>query len=437
MASVSFLNLAIVATVAFGVPLVLGLVPRRRIPSLVVELLAGIVIGPQVLGWAEVDTAVEVMALLGVAFLLLISGLEIDFDNLRGRVLRLTIAGWLVSLGIALAISYGLAAVDLIQAPFLIGIVLSATGLGVIIPILLDAGASSTSFGKIVIASASIAEVATVVLLSLFFGESEGGLGSRILLFGGFLALVVVIGLVIVGFEHVQRVSSTLFRLMDTSAQVRVRGAFLLLAIFAVAAGTLGLEAILGAFLAGAILKLTDRDKAMTHGVFHHKLEAVGFGVFIPFFWVASGLRFDVEALFASGSTLAMVPVFLAALVLARGLPTILYRKLVGREQLLPAALLQATSVSFIVVATSIGVDLGIVSEGTAAAFVAAGLLSVIVFPATSLALLTRRSRADQAPAARSQARRTLPACSPASAEPPRAGYSTASARSGSPPPSA
>ena len=394
MADVSFTNLAIVAAVAFGTPLVLGLFPRLRIPSLVVELLLGIMIGPQVLGWAEVDDAVQVMALIGVAFLLLIAGLEIDFDNLRGRVLRLTTIGWIASFAIAIAIAFLLDGAGLIEAPLLVAIVLSATGLGVIIPVLLDAGVSSTRFGQVVIASASVAEVATIVLLSLFFGESEGGFRSRFLLFGGFLVLVVVIGLVIVGAEHVHRISATLFRLMDTSAQIRVRGAFLLMAIFVVAASELGLEAILGAFLAGAILRLTDKDKAMTHGGFHHKIEAVGFGVFIPFFWVSSGLRFDGEALFSSGSTLAMVPIFLATLLVARGLPVLLYRKLIESSQLLPGALLQATSISFIVVSTSIGVELGIVDEGTAAAFVAAGLLSVIVFPAASLLLLEREKKA-------------------------------------------
>lgn len=390
MPEVSFANLAIVAAVAFGAPLALGLVPRLRAPSLVVELGLGIVIGPQVLGWAEVDAAVEVMALIGVAFLLLIAGLEIDFENLRGRVMKTTLTGWLVSFGIALAIGFGLDGAGLAEAPLLLAIVLSATGLGVIVPVLLDAGVSGSRFGQVVIAGASVAEVATIVLLSLFFGKAEGGFGSRTLLFGGFLALVVAIGLVIVGFEHVHRVSATLFRLMDTSAQIRVRGAFLLLAVFVVAASRLGLEAILGAFLAGAILKLTDRAGAMTHSGFHHKLEAIGFGVFTPFFWVASGLRFDGEALFASGSTLAMVPVFLAALLLARGLPALLYRRLVGRAMVLPSALLQATSVSFVVVATTIGVELGLLTEGTAAAFVAAGVLSVVAFPVLSLGLLER-----------------------------------------------
>ncbi len=237
-------------------------------------------------------------------------------------------------------------------------------------------------------AGASIAEIATIVLLSLFYGESESGLGGRLVLFGGFVLLLLVVALVIVGVEHVHRISAALVRLMDTSAQIRVRGTVLLLGLLLVAASQLGLEAILGAFVAGVILRVTDRDAAMTHTGFHHKLEAVGFGVFIPFFFVASGLRFDVDALFASGSTIAMIPIFLAALLAARGLPALVYRRLLPGRQILPAALLQATSVSFIVVATTIGVELGTIGEGTAAAFVAAGLLSVVVFPLGALVLL-------------------------------------------------
>jgi Kef-type K+ transport system membrane component KefB len=171
----------------------------------------------------------------------------------------------------------------------------------------------------------------------------------------------------------------------------------LLLVLLVAAASQFGLEAVLGAFLAGCILKITDRDGMMTHSGFHHKLEAVGFGAFIPFFFVTSGLRFNVDALFESGSTLAMVPVFLAALAVARGVPAIVIRRFLGPRQLLPAALLQATSVSFIVVATSIAVELGTIDEGMAAAFVAAGLISVIVFPLVSLVLLRRGAPAEEA----------------------------------------
>jgi Kef-type K+ transport system membrane component KefB len=152
----------------------------------------------------------------------------------------------------------------------------------------------------------------------------------------------------------------------------------------------LGLEALFGAFTAGAILKLSDRDEAMTHPNFHHKLEAIGYGVFVPIFFVTSGLRFDLQALFASASGLALIPLFFVGLVVARGLPAWLYRPLIGGRQALVAGLLQSTSLPFIVVASQIGVELGMLTPAAGAALVAAGLLSVLVCPAAALTLLRR-----------------------------------------------
>lgn len=143
-------------------------------------------------------------------------------------------------------------------------------------------------------------------------------------------------------------------------------------------------------FFAGAILTLVDRDEAMTHPEFRLKLEAVGFGVFIPVFFVASGVRFDLGALLSGGSTLALVPLFLAALLVVRGLPALLYRPLIPRARAPVAVLLQSMSLPFIVAATSIGLALEVVSPANAAALVAAGLLSVVIFPAAALTLLKR-----------------------------------------------
>jgi Kef-type K+ transport system membrane component KefB len=155
-----------------------------------------------------------------------------------------------------------------------------------------------------------------------------------------------------------------------------------------VLAERLGLEAILGAFLAGAIIKLVDRDQTMTHPEFRQKLEAVGYGVFVPVFFVATGVRFELNALFANATNLARVPIFLAALLIARGLPALVYRSLTTRRETIAAALLQATSLSFLVVAGQIGVQLGLIRPAVSAALVAAGLLSVLLFPLTALALL-------------------------------------------------
>jgi Kef-type K+ transport system membrane component KefB len=140
--------------------------------------------------------------------------------------------------------------------------------------------------------------------------------------------------------------------------------------------------------------KLVDRDQAMTHPEFRQKLEAVGYGVFVPVFFVATGVRFELNALFASPTNLARVPVFLTALLIARGVPALVYTKLATRAQTLAAALLQATTLSFLVVAGRIGVDLGLVRPVVYAALVTAGLLSVMLFPATALSLL--RSAEDR-----------------------------------------
>ena len=397
---IDFTNLLIVAAAAFAAPLALGLVPSLRLPAVVLEIVLGVVLGPSVLGWAKVDEPVQLMSLLGLAFLLLLAGLEVDFDQFRGRLLKLTALGFVASLGIALVFALGLDGAGLVKSPLLMAIIAAATSVGIVIPVLKDAGESSTQFGQVVLAGASIADVATIVLLSLFFSGHSSGLGAKLSLLGAFAAFAVTIGLVVLGSERSVRLSSALLRLQDTTAQIRVRGAFLLLVGFVVLAERFGLEAILGAFMAGAILKLVDGDKAMTHTHFHQKLAEAGFGIFVPFFFVASGLKFDGSALFAKSSTLALVPIFVALLLAARALPAVLYRPLLDRRHVAAAGLLQATSLGFIVVAGQIGIDLGLLTRGTGAAFVAAGLVSVLVFPLTALSLLRGESASQRVTAA-------------------------------------
>ena len=167
--NVSFTSAAVVAAVAFAAPLALGLAPALRLPSVVLELVAGIVVGPSVLGWVSMDEPVEVLSLLGLAFLLLLAGLEVEFDMLRGSLLRTAALGFALSFAIALAFALVLDAAGVTGSPLLIAIILSATSLGVVIPVLKDSGEAATAFGQLVIAAASIADVATVVLLSLFF----------------------------------------------------------------------------------------------------------------------------------------------------------------------------------------------------------------------------------------------------------------------------
>jgi Kef-type K+ transport system membrane component KefB len=381
-------NLAVVAAIAFASPLLLGLLPGLRVPSVLVEIGAGVALGPSGLGWVTADAAVQVMVLIGVGFLLLLAGLEIDFDHLRGRVLNAALLGFAVSFAIALGVAFGLRAGGIGGSPLLIAVILSATSLAVVLPLLKDAGLLATPFGQVVIAGSSIADLATIVLLSVLFSADSSGLGARLGLLGAFLALCLVAAATVRGGGGLRRVSAVLVKLQDTTAQIRVRGAFVLLLAFSVFAQRFGLEAILGTFVAGAILNLADRDRAMTHGHFRAKLEEAGFGFFIPVFFVSSGIRLDAHAL-ASSSALVHVPVFLAALYLIRGLPALIYRPLVGTRHAAAAGLLQATTLSFVLIASQIGQQLGLLTGATVAALTAAALVSVLVNPVAALLVLT------------------------------------------------
>jgi Kef-type K+ transport system membrane component KefB len=390
----SFTNLLVVVAIAFAAPLLLGLFPRVQLPSVVLEIVAGIVVGPSVLGIAEVDEAVQVVALLGLAFVLFLAGLEIEFEKLRGPVLRITLLGFALSFAIAVVVSLGLNAAGLVDTPLLVAIILCATSLGVLVPVLKDSGEISSTFGQLIIAAASIADFGAIILLTIFF-SGEGGTGSTLLLLGALFLLAATVLAVVRGAEHSMRIRADLLRLQDTTAQIRVRAALVLLVGFAALAETLGLEAILGAFIAGAIVSLADRDEVMTHPDFRRKLEAVGFGFFIPAFFVTSGVRFDLDALTASASSLLMVPIFLLALLAARGLPAVVYRHALDARHTAIAGLMQATSLPFIVAATAIGRELDLIDAAGSAALIGAGLLSVVLFPLGGLLLLRRSAPAS------------------------------------------
>jgi Kef-type K+ transport system membrane component KefB len=350
-----------------------------------------------VLGWVELDDTISVLALMGLAILLFLAGLEIDFGRLRGRLLRLAVVGWALSFAIALAVALLLRAVDLVETPLLVAIILCATSLGVIVPVLKDVGELESKFGQLILAAASIADFGAVILLSFFF-SGEGGPGSTAVLLAAFVGLLAVTFMVVRGAERSRRIGDDLLRLQDSSAQIRVRAAMLLMIAFVALAEALGLEVILGSFAAGALLSLLDRDRRMTHANFRVKLEAIGFGLFIPVFFVTSGVRFDLSALVDKPSNLVMVPIFLAALLAVRGLPAITYRGFVGRRRAEIAGVLQATSLPFIVAATAIGQELGLMDAAEASALIAAGLLSVLIFPITGLSMLKRAMADEGAP---------------------------------------
>jgi Kef-type K+ transport system membrane component KefB len=385
----NFDNLVAVLAVAAAVPLILAAVPWVRVPGPVLEIVAGIVLGPAVLHLVKADQAVRLVSTIGLAFLLFLAGLEIDVRHFRGSRARL--AGLALGLSALLALIVGavLNEAGVAGSPLLVGIILMATSLGVIIPILEDAGVADRPVGQFAIAGASLGEVTPVVLLSLFFSGRATAIGPKLLLLSLLGVLIVLVVVATLRIERSMWITRMINRLADTSAQIRIRLSILLVVGLGALATHLGFEAILGAFIAGAILRLVDADAEHKHPLFHPKLDAIGYGFLIPVFFVTSGLTFNLSVLFSSASTLLRVPLFLLALLVVRGLPAVLYRSALGSiRDVAAAGLLQATSLPFIVAATTIGLQLHAIRPANAAALVAAGLFSVILFPIISLQLL-------------------------------------------------
>jgi Kef-type K+ transport system membrane component KefB len=390
----SYDNLLIVLAVAAAVPFVLGLFPRLPLPGPVLEIVAGVVLGPAALNVVQADVAVQAFSTIGLGFLLFLAGLEIDIQHFRGRRAKRASLGLAGTLVLAAIVGELLYVAGLVESALLIGITLVATSVGLVVPILKDAGVVDRPVGQLTIAGASLGEVSAVVLLSLFFSEESTGPGARLVLLLGLVALVALVVLATMHAEHWMRVGQVVSTLADTSAQLRVRLSMLLVVGLSALALHLGFEAILGAFFAGGVLRLVDPHAEQTHPQFHVKIEGLGFGFLVPVFFVTSGIEFNLGALFADAGTVLRVPIFLAALLFVRGLPAMVYRASgLERAEVIASGLLQATSLPLIVAATTIGVQLDAIVPANGAALVAAGLLSVVIFPAVASPLLRATAR--------------------------------------------
>jgi len=280
-----------------------------------------------------------------------------------------------------------------VQSPLLVAMALSATSLGLVVPVLKDADQVESDLGRATVAGATLADVAAVLLLTLLFSAGSATIGARVVLLVTFFGFFAVTGAAVLLTERWQRLRDVLLALQDTTAEIRVRAAVVLLAGFVALAERFGLETILGALLAGAVIGAVDRD-AGSHPQFRTKLEAIGYGFLVPVFFISSGIRLDVAGLLRDPSALARTPLFLVALLLVRGVPALLLRHQLTRRETVAAGLLQATSLPFLVTASTIGVETGLMTGVTAASLVAAGILSVTVFPATALAVLRGNSTA-------------------------------------------
>lgn len=388
-------TLLVIALLAVLAPLASRAMGRRlAVPIVVFELLLGILVGPAVLGWAHESEFVAALSEIGLAMLFFVAGTELEASSLRGRSGRTAMLGWLVSLAAGVALGW---AIMPGEAAVIIGIALSSTALGTLLPILRDAGELKTPFGSAVGAVGAVGEFGPLVAISLFLGGREPGVATVVLvvfaLIAGFAIWLAV--RVPRGAMH-RAVNATL----HTSGQFAVRVLLLIISALVALSALLELDMLLGAFAAGIVWRLLmrDADEADRKAV-ESKVEGLAFGFLVPIFFIYTGVTFDLQALLDNPALFGLLPVGVVALLLVRGIPSsIVLPRTAPADDRIALGLMGATGLPIIVAVTGIGVDKGLIDTTVASVLVGAGMLSVLVLPQAAMSYRRRTTGAPLAP---------------------------------------
>jgi Kef-type K+ transport system membrane component KefB/Trk K+ transport system NAD-binding subunit len=382
-----FLPLLLVVLLAFLVPILLA--RFRRIPVVVGEILAGILIGPSVLGLVHADEqTLELLAEIGFAFLMFLSGLEIDFSILfaasrSGKDVKkspMLLAGlsFLLTVVFAGGISIWLTRAGFVQDPWMMTLILSTTSLGIVVPVLKEKKMSSSNLGQTILLSALLADFLTMFLITVYIAIRSTGLSLNILLIG--LLFIPVLLLYQFGERHLRRpiVRRLIEELADATSQIKVRGAFALMIAFVVLAELIGAELILGAFLGGVLASLLSEPNDEK---IRHKLDAIGFGFFVPLFFVNVGIQFDLHAFLTSPAAWVLLPILLAAAFSIKVISALVFKLAYSWKETISTGLLLSSRLSLIIAASAIGLKMNVISVSTNAAIILIAALTAMFAP--------------------------------------------------------
>ncbi|WP_200263564.1 cation:proton antiporter [Streptomyces sp. HSG2] len=391
--------LLITAMAVLAPVLVYATAPRIRVPLVIFEIALGILVGPDVLGWAHSDTVIDTLSDLGLSMLLFLAGYEIDFSAIRGDTLRRALRSWMVSLAVGLGLAASLSGGDL-WAAVVVATALTSTTLGTVLPMLRDRGEMKGRFGAVLSAFGAVGEFGPVVAVALLLSGRRPAESAVLLAVFGAVTAAAVFWALRPRPRWFGRLTALTLR---NSAQFAVRWVMLVLAAMLALAQVLGLDALLGAFAAGVLTRLVLRREAPdSSDEVLGKVEAMGFGFLVPLFYVVTGIEFDLDALLGDPVALLLVPVFLVLVVAVRGLPVyLLAPRDLGRADRVALALLSSTCLPLVVAITTIGVDQGLIGSDRAASLVGAAMLSVLLLP-----LIAGRLRARGHPAERAGRKR-------------------------------
>jgi Kef-type K+ transport system membrane component KefB len=387
-------QLTLVALAGVLAPIIVAALRRFAIPSVVLEISFGIVLGPQVLNLVQPTGLVDGLSVLGLSMLMFLAGYELKLDNIRGRPLRLAGLSWALSVVLAAALGLGLHLGGGESNAIVVPLALTTTALGTLLPVLRDAGVLGTPLGKYAMALGSVGEFGPIVLVGLLLTGSDPL--QSLLVLGAFGALIVGSAF-LANRSWGERIVTFIAKSLWASSQLPIRLTLLFMLALAAIANSFGIDVLLGAFAAGVVVRIAaakhddEEDETDASSIFGFKLEGIGFGMLVPIFFVVSGTRIDLKALFSQPSSALVVPGFLLLMLVVRAIPTFfVYRKGLERGQRRALAVMSATGLPLIVVITTIATENDYLSSADAAAMVAAGMLSVIILPAVSIALLGR-----------------------------------------------
>jgi Kef-type K+ transport system membrane component KefB len=374
-------DLVAVALVATLAPIIVAVLPGPRVPQVVIFLLGGVLIGPHVLGLAE-TSSIKLLADIGLGFLFLLAGYELDPGLLRQQPGRLAIGGWLISAVLAVAVAGGLTAAGYIRDYVPVGLALTTTALGTLLPILRDNDMLAGRFGRDVYAAGAAGELFPILIIAVFLTRRGHFIALASVALVGVLAVALTAVPWLTGHRAVQRIVR---EGQDETAQITLRGATVLLFALLAVASRFGLDVVLGALLAGIVLRGWARQSNMDIAGLEHKFDAIGYGIFIPIFFVSSGMSLDLTAIARDPLRLL---VFFGLLLVVRGLPALLiYRRALPARQRVEMTFITATTLPLLIALVDIGEQDGVMLPATAAALVGAGVLSVLVFPLIAVTL--------------------------------------------------
>ncbi|HLU36083.1 MAG TPA: cation:proton antiporter [Thermomicrobiales bacterium] len=388
MIEATFEGLLWLALAAALAPIIVDIIPKVPVPVVVVEIALGILFGPYLLDVIEHSTGLEIAKEFGVIFLFFLAGFEVDFEGIKGEPLKNALTGWVGSIIIALAIAFTLQQLDLISSFHLFAIAIATTALGPLMPILQDSGQIHTKFGSNALSIGAVGEFLPVLAVAFLFNDTRESQITALVL----IAFFAIVGVLLYGFRRGvgQKEDSQTRRIivdtLNSSAQFAVRLSILILVVLVYLTARFDLDVLLGAFAGGFIIgqlgdvaSTSESRKVMEW--LKVKLESIGFGVFIPAFFVMTGADLQLDTLFSSNRALVIMVLTIAAFLLIRGLPVLgLYRSLDGGMRF-RLALIASTQLPLVATLMNRLVESGDVPEDIATAVIAGSVLTVALFP--------------------------------------------------------